>query len=156
MLNYHPVSSIMTQNVDTIKEVNRVRHVHHLLSNTRHNGFPVVDREGRLRGFILRKTLTTILKLKAFSKPIFSSESEFSNGLGSGGINKNSDKVGMVKLTQSATISHDSLERNYPKYPLIEDIQLSTEDKVISTEFLLIIIINIIIIFIINSNNIIF
>jgi len=33
-----------------------------------------------------------------------------------------------VELTQSATIAHDSLERSYPKYPLIEDIALDQSD----------------------------
>lgn len=40
-----------------------------VLHTTSHNGFPVVNKEGRLRGLILRKTLCTLLKFKAYSTP---------------------------------------------------------------------------------------
>eukprot|EP01039_Chlorochromonas_danica_P017392 gene17392-20734_t len=57
LLNYHPIADIMAQPVITLNEINRVSTVHRILSTKSHNGFPVVDKNGHLKGFILRKTL---------------------------------------------------------------------------------------------------
>ena len=73
LLNYHPIAELMAQPVITLDEINRVSTVHLILSTKTHNGFPVVGKNGHLRGFILRKTLCNIIKLKAFSSPINSS-----------------------------------------------------------------------------------
>jgi len=70
LLKYHPVSDIMSRPVHTINEINKVGVVYDLLSNTTHNGFPVIARNGQLRGFIMRKTLCSILKMKAFATPV--------------------------------------------------------------------------------------
>ena len=70
LLNYHPIAELMAQPVVTLDEINRVSTVHQILSTKTHNGFPVVGKNGHLRGFILRKTLCNIIKLKAFSSPI--------------------------------------------------------------------------------------
>ena len=70
LLNYHPIAELMAQPVITLDEINRVSTVHQILSTKTHNGFPVVGKNGHLRGFILRKTLCNIIKLKAFSSPI--------------------------------------------------------------------------------------
>jgi chloride channel 7 len=112
LLNYHPITAVMARPVLTINEVNRVGYVYQLLLTTSHNGFPVVNKEGRLRGLILRKTLCTILKLRAFS--------EASPAPGAA--------PGTVQLTTAATIFHDTIERNYPNYPSIEGVQVDKED----------------------------
>lgn len=105
LLNYHPVNEIMTQPVITIDEINRVGKVYDLLVNTRHNGFPVINRTGQLRGLILKKHLCSLLKCKAFSP-----------------ANGGNQPV--------AAVFHDQLERNYPRYPNIKDIELSAEEMV--------------------------
>lgn len=110
LLNYHPIVEIMAQPVITLSEINKVSTVHHILSTKSHNGFPVVNKNGHLKGFILRKTLCNIIKLKAFSTP----------------ISKGDD--GTVQLSQPATVFHDTMERNYPHYPKIEDISLTASD----------------------------
>lgn len=107
LLNYHPIAEFMSHPVVCLNEINKVSTVYEMLSKT-HNGFPVVDKQGHLRGFILRKTLTSVLKLKAFSIPIKDSQT----------------------LQPGATVFYDTLERNYPHYPKIEDIALSTNDMV--------------------------
>jgi chloride channel 7 len=114
LLNYHPILEIMAQPVVTLNEINKVGMVYKILSTKSHNGFPVVDSNGHLRGFILRKTLCSIIKLKAFSAP----------------VNKEEDAKGnvVVQLSQAATVFHDTLERTYPHYPQIEEIVLSPAD----------------------------
>lgn len=118
LLNYHPVAELMSQPVITLNEINRVSTVHRILANKSHNGFPVVDKNGHLKGFILRKTLCTIIKLKAFSVPTMDS------------AKKGGEAGGVVHLSTAATVFHDTLERNYPHYPKIEDITLSATDMV--------------------------
>ena len=115
LLNYHPVVELMAQPVVTLNEINKVGSVHQILSTKTHNGFPIVDKNGQLKGFILRKTLCSILKLKAFSTP-------------TGVTNENGENI--VQLSTPAAVFHDTLERNYPHYPKIEDISLSSNDMV--------------------------
>ena len=127
MLNYDAVRMVMAKRVVTLRDINRVSHIYQILSTTKHNGFPVVDANGRLKGLMLRKTLCTILKLKAFSKPILPGTPE-ADAPWMSSRPKPVIRDGYVELTQSATIAHDSLERSYPKYPQIEDIQLDLGD----------------------------
>jgi len=116
LLNYHPVAELMSQPVIALNEINRVSTVHSILANKSHNGFPVVGKNGHLKGFILRKTLCTIIKLKAFSVPTMDA------------TKKGSEAGSVVHLSTAATVFHDTLERNYPHYPKIEDITLSATD----------------------------
>jgi chloride channel 7 len=67
LLNYHPVSEIMCRNVKTLREMMRVADVEWLLKNTAHQGFPVLSRKGHVKGFMLRKHLCTLIKLRNFS-----------------------------------------------------------------------------------------
>jgi chloride channel 7 len=113
MLNYHPISKIMAQPVVTLQEIEKVRKVMEVLHTTNHNGFPVVSKDGRLRGLILRKTLCALLKLKAYSTP---TETKTSDG-------------GIV-LAQAATVFYDTLERPYPNYPDVKAIKLSEKEMV--------------------------
>jgi chloride channel 7 len=130
LLNYHSVHSVMAQPVKTLYEVNKVRNVYELLMSTQHNGFPVISKDGRLRGLVQRKTLVTMLKLRAFSVPIFEKD-EIPAGASprTKSPRVTSPRENDVQLTTSATISHDALERTYPKYPQIEEVQLSEEEK---------------------------
>lgn len=114
LLNQHPVMEIMARPLVTVQEINRVGTLVDILSKTTHSGFPVVNEEGRLCGFILRKTLCSIMKLKAFSYPLMTAP----DGPG-----------GLVQLSQAAPVFHDTLERSYPHYPDITDIELSAADR---------------------------
>jgi chloride channel 7 len=112
LLNFHPVSGIMAHPVVTIMEVDKVRRVMEILSTTHHNGFPVVSKDGRLRGLILRKTLCGLLKNKAYSLP-------------SPKIPRTND--GGIVLQQAANISYDTLERQYPNFPDVNAIKMKNE-----------------------------
>ena len=115
MLNYHPISKVMATNVVTLYEVDKVKRVMEVLLTTQHNGFPVVSRDGRLRGLILRKTLCGLLKLKAYSTPT-----------------KDGSKApdGGIYLEQAATVFYDTLERPYPNYPTVNSIKLVDKEMV--------------------------
>ena len=110
LLNYHPIQELMESDVVTLREVDRVGRVYHILKTTKHNGFPVVNENGILRGFILRKTLATLLKLKAFSSP--SSATTTTEG-------------GLIQLAPTATVFYDTVERNYPDYPTVDDARIT-------------------------------
>lgn len=105
LLNYHPVTEIMAHPVVSVEEINRVGLVYEILSKTKHNGFPVVSKSGHLRGLILRKHLCSLLKFKAFSLP----------GGNPGG-------------KTAAAVFHDTLERTYPRYPKIDEIDLQPDE----------------------------
>lgn len=107
LLNYHPVTEIMAQPVVTVDEINRVGRIYDILKNTKHNGFPVISRTGHLRGLILRKHLCSLLKFKAFSAH----------------ISKGSQN-------SAATVFHDTLERTYPRYPKVSEIELNPDELV--------------------------
>jgi len=113
LLNFHPVSEIMASPVVTILEVEKVRRVYEVLTTTKHNGFPVVGKDGRLRGVILRKTLCGLLKNKAYSTPDTKAAP-----LPDGGI----------VLQQAANISYDTLERQYPNFPVASSLKVVEKD----------------------------
>jgi len=99
LLKYHPVSDIMKCPVHTINEINKVGVVYDLLRNTTHNGFPVIARNGQLRGYIMRKTLCSILKLKAFATPV--NEIILEENLGEG-VESESERVRLGSFTRAA------------------------------------------------------
>lgn len=114
MLNYHPISEIMAAHVVTLAEVEKVHKVMEILQKTNHNGFPVVNKDGRLRGLILRKTLCTLLKNKSYSTPAPDGV------LPDGGI----------QLVPASTVSYEFMERVYPNFPDIKAVKLSDTEQV--------------------------
>ena len=102
----------MTKNPLYVLEVDSVGRVEDLLRNCTHQGFPVVTAkvltEGaspQFRGLILRRHLVMLLKERAFfnypPKP----------------------------YETNAILTNNDLEKLYPRYPTIEDIHLSDEDR---------------------------
>ena len=123
MLNYQPVSSIMGQPIVAIHEIEKVSRVMDILTNTTHNGFPVISNDGKLRGLILRKTLCSLLKLNAYSTPTTSNDL-IDDPLPhvEGGI--------LFRLDQAATVGYDTIERTYPHFPDVKSIKLSEKEMV--------------------------
>jgi chloride channel 7 len=113
LLNYHPISKFMATPVISFFEVDKVSRVLEVLKNTNHHGFPIVNREGKMRGLIMRKTLVTLLKLKAYCTPAADTQV-----LPDGGI----------VLAQAATVFYDTIERQYPNYPDTKSIKLSERE----------------------------
>ena len=187
LINYHPISEVMAKPAVTLREINSVRDVYEMLALTSHNGYPVVSDDGHLKGFILRKTLCGLLKLKAFSSPAspHKSVTKVMNGGNNGDIemrkravskmdrdrekesltrtptsvstgngtvdedpetsidetnddeindNKKNDEIDgeeeMITLTAGATVFHQTLEKNYPNYPSIKEIELTLAELV--------------------------
>ena len=123
LLSYYPVAEVMAKPVITFRAVEKVAGVYHTLQSTRHNGFPVVSKDGVVRGFILRKTLCSLLKLKVFSTPQPVSTPTLLDPLGLGTKN-------VSLLTPAASVFYDTLERTYPQYPKIKDITLTSVELV--------------------------
>eukprot|EP01041_Mallomonas_annulata_P003432 gene3432-6812_t len=119
ILNFCPVTEIMIKDVITVNEVEKVKNVYKILKESNHNGFPVVNNEGQLKGLILRRTLTTLLKLKAYSTPQTNPDTKDSTEL-------NSD--GATQLVPVATVFYDTLERSYPLFPDVEELKLSKNE----------------------------
>jgi CBS domain-containing protein len=179
LINYHPITEVMAQPAITLKEINSVRAVYEMLALTSHNGFPVVSDDGHLKGFILRKTLCGLLKLKAFSSPAAShsrvvkalgGEVEMKRRKGKQSEQEKDSEVrspdstatqdvdndssaenmeeeeeetkddkevdereldgDMITLTAGATVFHQTLEKNYPLYPSIKEIDLTPSELV--------------------------
>jgi predicted transcriptional regulator len=145
MLNYHPVSQVMAQPVVTLREVEKVGKVMDILATKGHNGFPIVSKEGRLRGIILRKTLCGLLKNKAYSTPSpadTSISTKINANTNTSGSNQGQGQgqgirfqgavteSGPIKLDQAATVFYDTLERVYPNYPDVKAIRLSDKEMV--------------------------
>lgn len=191
----------MARPVICFDQIEKVGTVYRMLESTTHNGFPVLGSNGHLVGLILRKTLCSLLKLKAYSvpqarpKPSAStslsstvktsggerSKSETDHGGGENTddsslfltINTSSSSsrdsysaplpsnsamtsttvnspasstsatsssknkcggrakhISTTTLAPAATVFYDTLERNYPRYPSIDDIELSAAEKV--------------------------
>ncbi len=119
LLNYHPVAEIMARPVIVINEISRVSSVFEVLKATEHNGFPVLNIDGHLRGLILRKTLCSLLKYKAFSFPTTAGTPGSTNAGGA-----------TLHLAPASTVFFDTIERNYPRYANIDDIQLLPSELV--------------------------
>ena len=122
LLNQNPITEIMASPVVTFTEIDKVGHIYDMLKQTTHNGFPIVDRFGKFRGLIHRKTLTVLLELKAFSSKASSP--------GSNSPRREPIEDGGVQLSVPTLVFHETLEKKYPKYPDIESIQITVEEMV--------------------------
>lgn len=127
LLNQNPVTEIMAKPVITLSEVDTVRRVYEVLKHTQHNGFPTVDRFGRFRGLILRKTLCALMELKTFSAKISMNDMLIRRTTYSEDVGINIEDGGQ-KLSSAALVFYETLEKKYPKYPSINDIQVTNEE----------------------------
>lgn len=128
LLNQNPITEIMASPVVTFAEIEKVGHVYDTLKQTKHNGFPIIDRNGHFQGLILRKNLCVLLELKAFS----------SKAVGGSGISNVDEPIeeGGIQLTVPTLVFYETLEQKYPKYPDIDSIRISPEEMVIFFRFL--------------------
>ncbi|KAL3908888.1 MAG: hypothetical protein SGILL_008311 [Bacillariaceae sp.] len=67
-LDIFQVSEIMNAPVITVREKERAIKLVRLLQDYRHNGFPVVDRQGRYKGLVRRKQIVALIECGIFEK----------------------------------------------------------------------------------------
>jgi len=112
----------MGHNVIFIRPVENVGVVYDILKSCSHSDFPVIDTDdgGVLDGTIGRNDLCILLQQRAFGRPIYSPEDspEYSDCV----VIENDHKY--LPLVQWEVV-----ERAYPKYPRIEDVSLSGDDR---------------------------
>lgn len=137
LLNYNPVAEIMSEPVICLRLVNRVSDVYSILKATKHNGFPVVSKNSHLRGLISSKVLCTLLARKAFVTLIdpkkdtrSSNSSIYDDYKADDSELKEGDGMSRSNFTTAPLIFHDSIEKTYPRFPKIGDVQLTPEEMV--------------------------
>ena len=104
----------MSRDVLTFPPLATVGDVYDTLANCKHACFPVVARDdGRLAGTIMRHTLCMLMKHRAFAAP--------------GEDPKDRDDLRTRAL--SPLLSSALFERAYPKFPEVDELELSDADR---------------------------
>lgn len=154
LLNYSPVSELMAAPVKVFHVQEKVRDVYKVLNDTKHNGFPVVSKDGKLQGIILRHTLCTLLELAAFSKeengantkpqtsavvqprpPAISTDMPSLSPRGGGavratGVSTNDSLQNIVLGSPAREVNYDTLQKKYPKFTTVDSITINPLDLV--------------------------
>ena len=118
---------VMSTEVKCLRPVERVGIVYDLLKNAPHGNFPIVDTasSGTLYGTASRSMLCTLLQRRAFGQP-----HDVNNGhchSNSGRSLDYTELLGPKRL--SPLVQWDTIERVYPRYPTIEDVELRPGDR---------------------------
>jgi len=118
---------VMSTEVKCLRPVERVSIVYDLLKSVQHGNFPIVDTasSGTLYGTASRSMLCTLLQRRAFGQP---------HDVNNGHYHSNSDgSVDYAELLGpkrlSPLVQWDTIERVYPRYPTIDDVQLRPGDR---------------------------
>mmetsp|Transcript_15883 Transcript_15883/g.35760 ORF Transcript_15883/g.35760 Transcript_15883/m.35760 type:complete len:511 (-) Transcript_15883:28-1560(-) len=108
---------VMSTDVKCLRPVERAGVVHDLLRSCSHGTFPIVDTSsgGTLYGTASRSTLCTLLQRRAFGQPEALLDE---HGTGS---------LGPRRL--SPLVQWDAIEKVYPRYPTIEDVDMAPGDR---------------------------
>ena len=118
---------VMSTEVKCLRPVERVGIVYDLLKNVSHGNFPIVDTasSGTLYGTASRSMLCTLLQRRAFGQP-----HDVNNG------HYHSHQDGSVDYAEllgpkrlSPLVQWDTIERVYPRYPTIDDVELRPGDR---------------------------
>ncbi|KAL3779128.1 hypothetical protein HJC23_003112 [Cyclotella cryptica] len=118
---------VMSTEVKCLRPVERVGIVYDLLKNVSHGNFPIVDTasSGTLYGTASRAMLCTLLQRRAFGQP-----HDVNNG------HYHSHQDGRVDYAEllgpkrlSPLVQWDTIERVYPRYPTIDDVELRPGDR---------------------------
>jgi chloride channel 7 len=118
---------VMSTEVKCLRPVERVGIVYDLLKNVSHGNFPIVDTasSGTLYGTASRSMLCTLLQRRAFGEP-----HDVNNGHSHShqdGRVDNAELLGPKRL--SPLVQWDTIERVYPRYPTIDDVELRPGDR---------------------------
>lgn len=118
---------VMSTEVKCLRPVERVGVVYDLLKSVGHGNFPIVDTasSGTLYGTASRSMLCTLLQRRAFGQP---------HDVNNGHYHSNTDgSVDYAELLGpkrlSPLVQWDTIERVYPRYPTIDDVQMRPGDR---------------------------
>jgi chloride channel 7 len=108
---------VMSTEVKCLRPVERAGVVYDLLRSCHHGNFPIVDTAsgGTLYGTASRSILCTLLKRRAFGNAETLDEYE------------DCESLGPRRL--SPLVQWDTIERAYPRYPTIEDVEMRASDR---------------------------
>jgi len=109
---------VMSTDVKCLRPVERAGTVYDLLSGCSHGNFPVVDTAscGTLYGTASRDMLCSLLQRRAFGSPDTYS-----------GHDRSGSNLSPKRL--SPLVQWDTIERVYPRYPTIDDINMRNSDR---------------------------
>eukprot|EP00592_Proboscia_alata_P028268 CAMPEP_0194446072 /NCGR_PEP_ID=MMETSP0176-20130528/128221_1 /TAXON_ID=216777 /ORGANISM="Proboscia alata, Strain PI-D3" /LENGTH=994 /DNA_ID=CAMNT_0039272717 /DNA_START=152 /DNA_END=3137 /DNA_ORIENTATION=- len=119
--------------VKCLRPVERAGVVYDLLRSCRHGTFPIVDTAsgGTLYGTASRSMLCTLLQRRAFGDPGVLSESAYTpndpDSPNNNGNNSDISRLGPKRL--SPLVQWDTIERVFPRYPTIEDVEMRPNDR---------------------------
>eukprot|EP00978_Attheya_sp_CCMP212_P032602 scaffold128088_cov41-Attheya_sp.AAC.3 len=107
---------VMSTEVKCLRPVERAGVVYDLLRSCSHGSFPIVDTfsGGTLYGTASRSMLCTLLQRRAFGEPDALADYD-------------EHELGPRRL--SPLVQWDTIERVYPKYPTIDDVNMRTGDR---------------------------
>jgi chloride channel 7 len=108
---------VMSTEVKCLRPVERAGVVYDLLRSCTHGTFPIVDTAsgGTLYGTASRAMLCTLLQRRAFGSPDALDDYD------------NSEALGSRRL--SPLVQWDTIERAYPRYPTIDDVEMRESDR---------------------------
>jgi chloride channel 7 len=112
---------VMSTEVKCLRPVERAGVVYDLLRSCSHGTFPIVDTAsgGTLYGTASRSMLCTLLQRRAFGPPDALDDYDGANG--------GCDSLGPRRL--SPLVQWDTIERAYPRYPTIDDVEMRSGDR---------------------------
>jgi chloride channel 7 len=108
---------VMSTEVKCLRPVERAGVVYDLLRSCSHGTFPIVDTAsgGTLYGTASRSMLCTLLQRRAFGSPDVLEDYDASENLGPRRL--------------SPLVQWDTIERAYPRYPAIENVDIRESDR---------------------------
>jgi chloride channel 7 len=117
----------MSTEVKCLRPVERVGIVYDLLKNVSHGNFPIVDTasSGTLYGTASRSMLCTLLQRRAFGQPHDVNNGHY-HSYPDGSVD-HAELLGPKRL--SPLVQWDTIERVYPRYPTIDDVELRPGDR---------------------------
>ena len=117
----------MSTEVKCLRPVERVGIVYDLLKSLPHGNFPIVDTasSGTLYGTASRAMLCTLLQRRAFGQPHDVNNGHYHSN--SDGSTDYAELLGPKRL--SPLVQWDTIERVYPRYPTIDDVELRPGDR---------------------------
>ena len=110
---------VMSTDVKCLRPVERAGVVYDLLKSCSHGTFPIVDTasSGTLYGTASRDMLCTLLQRRAFGPP--DALTDYDEG--------GCESLGSRRL--SPLVQWDTIERVYPRYPSIDDVEMRNGDR---------------------------